>query len=60
MEGEIDHIKGGRKGKEETREAEEGGESVLRLIIIGLTVGDGMVLLLGGTCVFGGGGRIMG
>lgn len=30
------------------------GVSVLRLIIIGLTVGDGLVLLLGGTCVFRG------
>lgn len=27
---------------------------MLRPAIIGLTVGDGMVLLLGGTCAFGG------
>lgn len=47
-------LKGERKGKEEVREAEEGGESALSLIIIGLAVGDGVGLLLGGTCVFGG------
>lgn len=44
----------GREGEEEVKEAREGGESVLSLIIIGLTVGDGVVLLLGGTCVFWG------
>lgn len=42
---------GGREG------GGDGGGSALRLIIIGLTVGDGVVLLLGGTCVFGGVGR---
>lgn len=34
---------------------------MLRLIIIGLTLGDGMVLLLGETCVcLGGGGGVRG
>lgn len=57
-----ERIKGGRK-EEKRRWRRGGGEEGgwLSLIIIGLTVGDGLVLLLGGTCVFlgeAGGGRV--
>lgn len=44
-----------RKQEQKEGRKKRGGEGGRRVIIIGLAVGDGVVLLLGGTCVFEGG-----
>lgn len=40
-----------RKQEQKEGRKKRGGEGGRRVIIIGLAVGDGVVLLLGGTCV---------